>query len=173
MFLKQIGSMALLGACVAASAATVKPVAVPMLDGQGKDVGVVTFVKHGKGVELRVAVKGLPAGEHGIHVHATGTCTAPDFASAGGHFNPDSKHHGYQNPDGHHAGDFPMSIMVKADGTGSAKLMNPDVSVDASAPNAVFGKSVVIHELVDDQKTDPAGASGKRIACGVIPAAAM
>ncbi len=167
-----IGTMGLMAGCALAVAATAKPVTVPMMDGSGASVGTVTFSQHGKTIEMRAALKGLPAGEHAIHVHATGTCTAPDFASAGGHLNPDSKHHGFSNPEGHHAGDFPASVTVKADGTGSAKLSSADLSLDAAAPTSIYGKSVVVHELVDDQKTDPAGASGKRIACGVVPASA-
>ncbi len=163
----------LLSGCMAAGAAKAKPVTVPLADATGKSVGSVSFTQHGKSVEVRAALNGLPTGEHAIHVHANGTCTPPDFTSAGGHLNPNSKHHGFSNPEGHHAGDFSKSIEVKADGTGSAKLSSADLSLDAASPVAIYGKSVVVHELVDDQKTDPAGASGKRIACGVIPAASM
>lgn len=168
-----MATVAMAALSVAAGAAKMKPVTVPLQDATGANVGTVTFAQKGKAVEMRAALKGLPAGEHAIHVHAVGTCTPPDFASAGGHLNPDSKHHGYSNPDGHHAGDFPASVTVKADGSGSAKLTNADISLGASGPASIYGKSVVVHELVDDQKTDPAGASGKRIACGVIPAASM
>lgn len=166
-----IMTVGLLVGSVAGAAVKAKPVTVPMMDATGASVGTVTFSQHGKTVEMRAALKGLPAGEHAIHVHAVGTCTPPDFASAGGHLNPDSKHHGFSNPEGHHAGDFPTSVMVKADGMGDAKLSSADLSLDASSPMSIYGKAVVVHELVDDQKSDPAGASGKRIACGVIPAA--
>jgi len=163
-----------LGACsMAAFAVAQKPVTVTLNDANGKDVGTVTFAKKGKIVDMKVSLHGLPAGEHGIHVHAGDACTAPDFASAKGHFNPDNKHHGYENPEGHHAGDFPSSVKVGSDGKGKATLANPDISLDTASMSAIYGKTVVVHELVDDQKTDPAGASGKRIACGVIPAAAM
>lgn len=166
-----IGTIGLMAGCALAVAATVKPVTVPMLDATGADVGTVTFSQHSKTLNMRANLKGLPAGLHAIHVHAVGTCTPPDFASAGGHLNPGSKHHGFANPEGHHAGDFPMSVTVKADGKGTAKLSSTDLSIDAASMASIYGKSVVLHELVDDQKTDPAGASGKRIACGVIPAA--
>ena len=158
-----------LAASVVALAAAVKPVVVNMNDGSGTNVGTVTFTQHGKTVDVQVVLMAMPAGEHALHVHAGGTCTPPDFTSAAGHLNPDSKHHGFLNPDGHHAGDFPMSVKVKEDGKGSAQLHSADISLDASAATSIYGKTVVIHELVDDQKTDPAGASGKRIACGVIP----
>ena len=156
---------------VAALAAKPKPVTVPLQDASGSNVGSVTFLQKGKAVEMKAMLQGMPTGQHAVHVHAVGTCTPPDFASAGGHLNPAGKHHGYANPDGHHAGDFPASVMVNADGSGTAKLKNADISLDPASPVAIYGKSVVVHELVDDQKTDPAGASGKRLACGVIPAA--
>ncbi|SDF04551.1 superoxide dismutase family protein [Terriglobus roseus] len=163
-----------LGACsLTAFAVAQKPVKVELKDPAGKDVGTVEFAKKGKTVDMKVSLHDLPAGEHGIHVHAGDACTAPDFASAKGHLNPDNKHHGYQNPEGHHAGDFASSVKVGADGKGKATLSNPDISLDTASMSSIYGKTVVVHELVDDQKTDPAGASGKRIACGVIPAAAM
>lgn len=165
-----MGTAGLVAVTVAAMAAKPKPVTVPLQDATGASVGSVTFVQKGKAVELRAMLKGMPAGEHAIHVHAVGTCTPPDFSNAGGHLNPDSKHHGFANPEGHHAGDFPASVIVGADGSGTAKLNNADISLDPSSAAAIFGKSVVVHELVDDQKSDPAGASGKRIACGVVPA---
>lgn len=158
---------------LAALAAKPKPVTVPLQNAAGVNVGSVTFLQKGKAVEMKAMLNGMPSGEHAIHVHANGTCTPPDFASAGGHLNPANKHHGYANPEGHHAGDFPASVMVKADGTGTATLKNADISLDLASPVAIYGKSVVVHELVDDQKSDPAGASGKRLACGVIPAASM
>jgi Cu-Zn family superoxide dismutase len=166
-----IAAVGLLAGSFAASAATVRPVVVPMKDASGADVGIVTFMPHGKEVEMRVELKELPIGEHAIHVHAGGTCTPPDFASAKGHFNPTSKQHGYENPQGHHVGDFPKSAEIREDGLANEKIMSADLSLDPASPNAIYGKTVVVHELKDDQKTDPAGASGKRIACGVIPSA--
>src|ERR1700712_1823183 len=84
-----------------ALAATVKPVVVNMNDASGTNVGTVTFTEHGKTVDVRVVLTGLPVGQHGLHVHAGSACTAPDFTSAMGHLNPDAKHHGFENPDGH------------------------------------------------------------------------
>jgi Cu-Zn family superoxide dismutase len=160
-----------LGACsLTAMAASKKPVTVALQDGKGAEVGTVKFTEKGKEVQMEVALHNLPAGQHAIHVHANGVCTAPDFVSAGGHLNPDNKHHGFSNPEGHHVGDFPASVTVEDNGIGTAKLLNKDISLKTDAPTAIFGKSVVVHELADDQKTDPAGASGKRLACGVIPA---
>ncbi len=157
---------------VSITACAQAPVQVALANASGNPVGTVTFTHASGGVDMRVSLMNLPAGDHGIHVHAGATCTPPDFQSAAGHLNPTSKHHGFDNPDGHHVGDFPSSVMVDASGSGSATLHSNDLSLDPASPNSIFGKTVVVHELKDDQKTDPAGASGKRLACGVIPATA-
>ncbi len=164
-------------ACMLAGAAMAMaqtgPVTVLLKDGTGADAGSVTMSPQGTGVQMQVMLKGLPPGDHAIHVHAVGTCTPPDFTSAGGHLNPTNKHHGFDNPDGHHAGDFPSSVTVAADGTATATLASADLSLDPASASSVLGKAVVVHAMADDQKTDPAGASGKRVACGVVPASAQ
>jgi superoxide dismutase, Cu-Zn family len=121
------------------------------------------------GVKISVQVKGLTPGRHGIHIHTTGKCEGFDFASAGGHFNPENKQHGAQNPQGPHAGDLP-NLVVAADGVGTLEYVDKLVSL-ASGSNSLFktdGTAIVIHAAEDDEKTDPAGNSGARIACGVI-----
>jgi Cu-Zn family superoxide dismutase len=155
---------------VAVAAAPKKPITVPLKDGKGADVGHVEITEKDKTVTLNVMLHNMPAGQHGIHVHAMGSCTAPDFTDAGGHLNPDSKKHGYKNPDGHHAGDLPTNVTVEDNGIGSAKLMTKDITLSPGAPNSIIGKSIVVHESADDQMTDPSGASGKRVACGIVPA---
>lgn len=135
----------------------------------GKAVGTVTFTQESGGVMLKASVSGLPPGEHGIHVHAVGKCDAPDFTTAGGHYNPASKQHGLENPQGAHAGDMP-NLKVGEDGKGTFEFLLKNVTTTTGA-GTLFGPdgtAVVIHAGPDDEKTDPSGNSGARIACGVI-----
>ena len=138
-------------------------------DKDGKEVGRATFIQTKEG--LRVAVTGyrLPPGPHGIHIHAVGICQPPEFSSAGAHFDPTGKKHGLENPQGPHAGDLP-NLMVAASGEGGIDITTKRVTLEAG-PSSLFregGTSLVIHANADDQKTDPSGNSGGRIACGVI-----
>jgi superoxide dismutase, Cu-Zn family len=139
----------------------------------GKDAGTVTFSSAKNKVIIKAKLKNLPAGDHAIHVHEHAVCDAPDFKTAGGHFNPDAKKHGTENPAGHHNGDMPHNLTVAGDGTTSATFTVDYLSLDPAASNSLFangGTSVVIHEKPDDMKTDPTGNAGNRIACGVITA---
>ena len=144
---------------------------VELKDSKGNDVGMATIVSKGSGVEVKLDLKNLPAGEHAVHFHQTAKCDAPDFKSAGGHFNPSSKQHGFDNPQGHHAGDM-MNFTVKENGTAKASVKDDDVVLGTgSETNSLLangGTSLMIHAKADDYKTDPAGNSGDRIACGVI-----
>ena len=141
---------------------------VVLKDTQGKEVGRVIVWDVENGVRLDVLVHGLAPGEHAIHFHQTPKCEAPDFKSAGGHFNPDGKKHGFDNPEGHHAGDM-KNFTVDAEGTAEGHLEDSDVTLK-DGPHSLFtnGAAVVIHAKADDYKTDPSGNSGDRVACGVI-----
>src|SRR5215203_851551 len=142
---------------------------VMLKDAQGKDVGMVMLSPAtGGGVTVAYDLKGLPSGDHALHIHAVGKCEAP-FTSAGPHFNPQSKKHGLENAEGPHAGDMP-NIKVGADGTAKGSVTNKNVSMGTEA-NSVFntaGTAVVVHAAADDLKTDPSGNAGDRIACGVV-----
>ena len=144
-------------------------VVVQLADAKGADVGTATLTSAAKGVSIALDLHGLTPGQHAIHVHATAKCDAPDFKSAGGHFNPDNKQHGMNNPQGSHAGDMPN---FTADAKGNAKTTVTATGVtlgtDAHSVFTGGGTALVIHAKADDMKTDPAGNAGDRIACGTI-----
>ena len=128
--------------------------------------GIVSFSARGDKVFVDARVSGLTPGEHGFHVHEVGDCSAADATSAKGHFNPAGKPHGHHGGAERHAGDMPN---LRADAAGNAsyagELSQLSLGNDA---NGIIGRSVVIHADPDDFKSQPAGNSGKRVACGVI-----
>ena len=148
-----------------------KAVKVALKSSTGEDAGMVTFKTVKKGVKMTISLKNLPFGDHAVHIHVNAVCDAPDFKGAGGHFNPDGKQHGFENPMGHHNGDIPVNVAVDENHAGEATFVMTAVSLDKSAPNSLFlngGTSIVVHEKADDMKTDPTGNAGNRIACGVV-----
>lgn len=139
-------------------------------DAKGQEVGKATLEEMPGGIRLHLEVSKLPPGVHACHIHNTGSCEPPDFKSAGPHFNPLGKKHGMQNPEGAHAGDLP-NLYVGPDGTGLLDCLAANVTLVGTGPSSLFhegGASLVIHAGPDDNKTDPAGNAGDRIACGAV-----
>lgn len=163
-------AVAVCGLAVVSAQAKPAGTKVALKNGAGEDVGSATFTQAKNGVKVKIELKNLPIGAHGVHIHQNPTCEGPDFKTAGGHFNPDHKQHGFDNPAGHHAGDLPQNVTVQENHIGEASFVITSVSLDPKAPNTLFGTSIVVHEKADDMKTDPSGNSGNRIACGVFPA---
>lgn len=140
-----------------------------LLDASGKEVGNATFQPAEGGVKVDLAVTGVKPGKHGFHVHAIGSCVAPDFKSAGPHFNPAGKQHGHENPQGAHAGDLP-NVDVAEDGSGRVSVVGKGLTLGEGG-GSLFqpgGTALVLHADPDDGKSDPAGNAGARIACGVV-----
>lgn len=133
----------------------------------GAEVGRVTAVEVAGGLRVTADTRGLPPGEHGAHIHTVGACDAPDFTTAGGHWNPTMMKHGSLNPAGPHEGDLP-NLRVGADGRGAVGAVIPGATL-AGLLDA-DGAAMVIHAGRDDLMTDPSGNSGGRIACGVFTA---
>ncbi|MCK9540642.1 MAG: superoxide dismutase family protein [Novosphingobium sp.] len=139
-----------------------------MLSADGQPRGQATLVRVGERLDLEVNATGLPAGTLGIHLHAVGRCVPRDFSSAGGHLNPLGRQHGTMNPMGSHLGDLP-NITVDRNGQGSLDVLLEGARERIMAD--IFdadGTALVIHAGPDDYRTDPAGNSGSRIACGVF-----
>jgi Cu-Zn family superoxide dismutase len=151
------------GAPAPAVGATMRAVA-QLRTANGESAGTATASPVDGQTMITLNVEGLPPGPHGVHVHMTGRCDPPTFASAGGHWNPSGAQHGLENPQGQHAGDMP-NLTVGADGRGALEHRLEgafDGLLDAD------GSAFVVHASADDQRTDPSGDSGDRIACGVF-----
>lgn len=133
---------------------------------QGNNVsGKVTFTKVDDGIKIVADLKGLSEGKHGFHVHEKGDCSAPDGTSAGGHFNPENKPHGAPDDSARHVGDMGN---IEAGSDGNAHYERVDHLMSFSGSHSIIGKAVIVHQKADDLKSQPTGAAGARVACGVI-----
>lgn len=138
-----------------------------MRDTAGREIGTLAITQSDSGIRVVGRIDGLAQGEHGIHIHTVGRCS-PDFEAAGPHWNPTGRAHGFENADGPHLGDL-ENLQIQSDGSGQinastrgGRLWGTDGVMDGD------GAAVVVHLTRDDQRTDPDGGSGARIACGVI-----
>lgn len=162
----------ILGGCnfSSADANSKESVQVSLINTEGKEVGQATLTEHSKGVHILLKAEGLEPGTKAIHFHEKALCEKPEFTTAGAHFNPTHKEHGFENPKGYHLGDLP-NIEIGEDGKVELETVSPSVVLTAGKSNSLLdadGSSIIIHENEDDYKTDPSGNSGKRIVCGEI-----
>jgi Cu-Zn family superoxide dismutase len=149
------------------SAASFRTATATIRDAAGARIGDATFTDSYAGLIIAGSVEGLGIGAHGIHIHDTGKCEAP-FTTAGGHYNPEKRKHGFRSAEGHHLGDLP-NIDVPPSGRLRFEFLLPDVTL--RGPHGLLdgnGAAIVVHATRDDFLTDPAGNSGARLACGVI-----
>lgn len=145
-------------------------VTVKLFNQNKEAVGVVVLTENGQEVKLTLKGENLPPGLHGFHIHEYGLCEEPTFESAGGHFNPDNKKHGFNHDEGPHAGDLP-NILVQDDGSIEKVYINDRITLKKDHPHSLRGEtgsSLIIHADIDDYISQPAGDAGERIACGVI-----
>jgi len=131
----------------------------------GATVGTLSLLTTSTGVRITGTLTGLTAGAHGIHLHSVGRCDGPEFTTAGAHLNPANAKHGLENPAGPHAGDLP-NITVNASGSAQVDMTTPRVMISDLLD--ADGAAIVVHAAVDDQRTDPGGSSGARVACGIV-----
>jgi Cu-Zn family superoxide dismutase len=133
---------------------------------EGNDVhGIVTFTRSGSNIKIVADVDGLTTGKHGFHIHQWGDCSKPDGTSAGGHFNPENKDHGGVDDMNRHVGDLGN---ITADENGHAHLEMEDNVISFSGKHSIIGRGIIVHAGEDDLKSQPTGAAGARVACGVI-----
>lgn len=133
--------------------------------GNGEAIGTVTFTQGTDGVNVIARVNGLDTGKHGFHIHEFGDCTAEDLTSAGGHYNPFNVQHGAPTDSVRHVGDM-GNLPVNQEGYGNLNYTDSEISLNGSGN--IIGRSVVIHAGTDDFTSQPSGAAGNRLACGVI-----
>lgn len=128
--------------------------------------GVVTFTQTDQGVRVEATVTGLDAeSRHGFHIHQFGDCRAPDGTSAGGHYNPEDVEHGAPTADIRHVGDL-GNLPANAQGTAEVDFI--DTHVQLNGANSVLGRGIIVHAGTDDFQSQPTGAAGSRLTCGVI-----
>lgn len=166
--MKTLIAAAMFGAVATTPVLAQETVEVGFVNGEGQDNGTAELTATPAGVLIKLEITGLPAGEWvGFHVHETGSCDhTTGHDSAGGHFNPTSREHGYLAAKGPHVGDMPNQY-VAADGVLRGQVLNSAITLD-KGEKGVLGRALMIHANPDDYQTQPTGGAGARLACGVI-----
>lgn len=168
-----LSALALCTLATPAFAARHEKVTVHLKTTGDQDAGTASFEEEpatGK-LKITLSLKNLTPGPHGVHIHKVPACDLPDFKSAGPHFNPESKQHGFENPMGHHAGDMPKNLTPDANHEVHVSFQVDYLSLGTGQPNDILangGTSIIVHADGDDMKTDPSGNAGARMACGII-----
>ena len=137
-------------------------------DSQVTGTATFTQLEDGK-VNLVLDVENLSPGEHAVHLHENGDCSAPDATSAGAHWNPTGDDHGKRGENGFHSGDI-SNMTVGEDGIGTIDMDLEGWTIGDSADSDILNKAIIIHADPDDFTSQPSGAAGARVACGVIQA---
>lgn len=157
-----------LAACTTIESAPLDTVGEARLSfADGRPAGTAKLLRDAGGLQLQIFATGMSPGPKGFHLHTTGKCEAPGFASAGGHLNPGNRKHGNLSPGGPHLGDL-LNLEIGLDGSGRA---TEAIGAGPGALDAIFdldGTAIVIHAGPDDYRTDPSGNSGDRVACGIL-----
>ena len=164
-------SMALLATCMVATPlhAANQQASATFVNAHGKQIGTATLTQTPSGVLIDIKAEGIPVGAHALHIHETGKCDVPDFASAGDHYNPAGAKHGFVNGTDRHAGDLPNQF-VQHDGVLQAHVLASQVTLSAGQTTLfdTDGSALILHTKADDYTSQPAGEAGDRFACAVI-----
>ena len=159
----------LLTISLASQPASAQTASAELRNSQGDKVGSATLVEGPQGVKITLEASNVPQGRHAFHIHTVGQCEPPAFTPAGGHFTPHGKKHGLMSPEGPHAGDLP-NLVVGPDGAARVEVYAAHVTL-GSGTHSLFhpgGTAVIVHADPDDEKSDPTGNAGGRIACGIV-----
>lgn len=127
--------------------------------------GAVTFSEVEGGIRVVATFVGMLRGEHGFHIHEEGDCSTGDGTSAGGHWNPEDVDHAGRDAAIRHVGDL-GNISADADGVAQADFVDNILTFDGA--NSIIAKGFILHADEDDLISQPNGAAGIRISCGVI-----
>lgn len=163
-----LGSLGLNACSTIADVPTERLASAILTKANGVPAGTIQLLATGNRISMVVAVRGIPEGSHGFHLHAIGACKAPEFTSAGGHLNPTGRDHGKLSPTGSHLGDLPNLEVGRSDLTSTTIDLDNDRAQILPWLFDADGTAVVVHADADDYTTNPTGNAGIRIACGVL-----